>query len=380
EPASPNSPLDASLDVPIPDLFVFPAQSNFNGRRHPLDWIGRFQRLPRRRGRRWVVLVDAAAHGPIDLAANPADLLLVSFYKLFGYPTGLAALVVSRSAADALLLAPRRAALRALPPRVRRRLNAASVPMTGDSLDLELAHLFQPRGVAPAAIRAALAGFDWLDSLGGWSAVKAASCALADSARAAMRGLAHPTSGSPLCRLLLDETPTPNRDAKAPFAPAQYGPVVAFLVLDAAGAAVPASEVVQLAALHGFTLRSGCFCNPGACATLLDASAPTASSQSLPPTVHGRRRRACGEDRDALGRPAAALRISFGPGNSTRDVDRWLGFLRFAFLARASPDPQPRHTPALTMPAVVSAPSRTSVVGMLRAVRLFPIKSCGALD
>jgi len=83
-------------------LFAFPAQSNFSGVRHPLAWAGD----ARRRGYR--VLVDAAAYAatsPLSLARVPVDFVAVSFYKLFGYPTGVGALVVRR---DALAILRRR--------------------------------------------------------------------------------------------------------------------------------------------------------------------------------------------------------------------------------------------------------------------------------
>jgi selenocysteine lyase/cysteine desulfurase len=43
------------------------------------------------------VLLDAAAYlpaHPLDLTAHPADFVVASFYKMFGYPTGLGALVL----------------------------------------------------------------------------------------------------------------------------------------------------------------------------------------------------------------------------------------------------------------------------------------------
>ena len=76
-------------------LFAFPAQSNFSGVKHPLAWVAD----ARRRGYR--VLVDAAAYAatsPLSLADVPADFVAVSFYKLFGYPTGVGALVGRRDA------------------------------------------------------------------------------------------------------------------------------------------------------------------------------------------------------------------------------------------------------------------------------------------
>ena len=78
-----------------PSLFAFPAQSNFSGVRHPLEWI----RLAQARGYR--VLLDAASFAPgalLDLGTAPADFVALSFYKIFGYPTGVGALIARRDA------------------------------------------------------------------------------------------------------------------------------------------------------------------------------------------------------------------------------------------------------------------------------------------
>ena len=53
----------------------------------------------------WKVLVDAAAYvptQPLDLSEVPADFVVMSFYKMFGYPTGLGALLVRVEAAELL--------------------------------------------------------------------------------------------------------------------------------------------------------------------------------------------------------------------------------------------------------------------------------------
>jgi molybdenum cofactor sulfurtransferase len=77
------------------NLFAFPAQSNFSGVKHPLELVARAQR------KGWDVLLDAAAFVPtnrLDLSAVRPDFACVSFYKMFGYPTGVGALLIRRSA------------------------------------------------------------------------------------------------------------------------------------------------------------------------------------------------------------------------------------------------------------------------------------------
>ncbi|MEY3051442.1 MAG: Molybdenum cofactor sulfurtransferase [Bacteroidota bacterium] len=80
-------------------LFAFPAQSNVSGVKHSLDWI------PQAQEQGWDVLLDAAAFVPssrLDLSRHRPDFVSVSFYKIFGYPTGLGCLLVRRAAFDKL--------------------------------------------------------------------------------------------------------------------------------------------------------------------------------------------------------------------------------------------------------------------------------------
>lgn len=45
----------------------------------------------------WKVMLDAAAmvhSNPLDLSAVPADFVSLSFYKMFGFPTGIGALLI----------------------------------------------------------------------------------------------------------------------------------------------------------------------------------------------------------------------------------------------------------------------------------------------
>lgn len=81
------------LDSGCFNLFAYPAQSNFSGVQHPLDWIDQAH------NKGWDVLLDAAAFVPtnsLDLSNSHPDFVPVSFYKMFGYPTGVGALIARR--------------------------------------------------------------------------------------------------------------------------------------------------------------------------------------------------------------------------------------------------------------------------------------------
>ena len=75
-------------------LLAFPAQSNVSGVKHSLSWIS----IAQQKG--WDVLLDAAAYVPtssLNLEKHRADYVSISFYKIFGYPTGLGCLLVRKS-------------------------------------------------------------------------------------------------------------------------------------------------------------------------------------------------------------------------------------------------------------------------------------------
>jgi selenocysteine lyase/cysteine desulfurase len=77
------------------NLFAYPAQSNVSGVHHPLEWI----EMAHEQG--WDVLVDGAAFVPtnrLDLGHWHPDFVPLSFYKIFGYPTGIGCLLARKQA------------------------------------------------------------------------------------------------------------------------------------------------------------------------------------------------------------------------------------------------------------------------------------------
>ncbi len=79
-------------------LFAYPAQSNFSGERYPLTWVQEIQSESDSGGsgdcgpQRRFVLLDAAGYvctSQLDLRTLRPDFVPVSFYKMFGFPTGV---------------------------------------------------------------------------------------------------------------------------------------------------------------------------------------------------------------------------------------------------------------------------------------------------
>eukprot|EP00189_Rhodosorus_marinus_P008957 CAMPEP_0184753688 /NCGR_PEP_ID=MMETSP0315-20130426/44231_1 /TAXON_ID=101924 /ORGANISM="Rhodosorus marinus, Strain UTEX LB 2760" /LENGTH=573 /DNA_ID=CAMNT_0027233073 /DNA_START=131 /DNA_END=1849 /DNA_ORIENTATION=- len=81
-------------------LVAITGQSNVSGIKHPL---GEMVRTAHKNG--WDVMLDSAAMAPtsrLNLSEIGVEYACVSFYKMFGYPTGIGALVAKKSALQKL--------------------------------------------------------------------------------------------------------------------------------------------------------------------------------------------------------------------------------------------------------------------------------------
>ena len=300
-------PLDAGLALDRPEhalaesardgagLFAFPAQSNFSGARHPLALVSRARALG------FDVLLDCAAFipsHPLSLRECPADFAALSFYKLFGYPTGLGALVMRRDAMHKL-----------------RRPWFAGGTVRFASVRADLHRLqdgaegFEDGTPDFLGIAALPAGFALLEQVG-MTRLRAHVARLTEALLDGLMRLRR-DDGSPLVRIY-----GPRRvDAR--------GGAVSFNVLDASGCPLPYATVEAAAREAGISVRGGCFCNPGAaeaafgveparlkrCLTLLDGE------------FTPERFSAC------AGTEVGAIRASLGLANNHDDVARLLGLL-----------------------------------------------------
>ncbi len=280
-----------------PSLFAYPAQSNFSGVQHPLDLVGRARRAG------YSVLLDAAAFVPtnrLSLAEIDPDFVCVSFYKMFGFPTGVGALLARR---DAL------ASLR------RPWFSGGTVEWatveTGRRRLLPTPEAFEDGTPNFLAVAAVSDGLRLLREVG-MSEIHAhvtdLTVRLLESFAAARTAL-----GRPLVRVY------------GPDHMEQRGATVAFNLLGEDGDALPYEEVERSASEVGIAVRGGCFCNPGAseAAFGVDANLALRCLEEIPAgEFHPRKLGICLD-----GAPVGALRASFGIGSVADDVDRLIDFL-----------------------------------------------------
>jgi selenocysteine lyase/cysteine desulfurase len=278
-------------------LFAFPAQSNFSGVQHPLEWIERAQ------ARGWDVLLDAAAFVPtqrLDLSTHRPDFVAVSFYKIFGYPTGVGALLA------------RRAALARLhrPWFAGGTISVASVQADRYSLSDGEAG-FEDGTLDYAGIPALEAGFDLIEELG-LERIHARVAALTGWTLAELGGLRH-ASGAALARIY------------GPRTFERRGGTIAFNLFDAAGRFVDHALVERRAAERGISLRTGCFCNPGAGELALGIGGGEIASCFSRAGGH----LTYDDFRRCIdGKSTGAVRVSFGWASNFADAQAFLAFAR----------------------------------------------------
>ncbi|GAB3211270.1 aminotransferase class V-fold PLP-dependent enzyme [Marinactinospora endophytica] len=260
-------------------LFAYPAQSNFTGVRHPLEWVG----LARERG--FDVLLDAAASVSsrrLDLGAVAPDFVAVSWYKVFGPPAGLGSLVA------------RRAALA--------------------RLERPLAGVCEEDVPGPAALQGLLEGLRLLDEVDVDTVDLRVRC-LTDRLLERLTSARHAT-GMPLVRVY------------GPDGAEGRGGIVTFNLLDPSGAVVDERIVARDAAAQRITLRVGDFHNPGAAAAALALDRDRLSARPAPAMV-------VDEVLDRLGpSPARAVRVSTGIVSDLTDVSRFVEFAVDTYLDR----------------------------------------------
>ena len=275
------------------NLFAYPAQSNFSGVQHPLEWIERAHEHG------WDVLLDAAAFVPtnrLDLSRHRPDFAVLSFYKMFGWPTGVGALVARREALAKL----------ERPWFSGGTIVAAFVQREWYQSAPGAAH-FEDGTVDFLNLPAVEIGLRHLDRFG-MEAIHAHVEALAAALLDELDGVRH-SNGSPAAVIY----GPPSSDGR--------GATVAFNFLHPDGGIVDERYVDRVAQADNISLRTGCFCNPGA-----GEVAFTIARETLVGGEFGEGM-ALDDYIDAIGLPSGgAVRASLGLASNRADVERFARF------------------------------------------------------
>ena len=284
-------------DCTQPNLFAFPAQSNFSGVKHPLEWID----VAREHG--YHVLLDAAAFvptNPLDLRRHTPDFVCLSFYKMFGFPTGVGALLARRNVLGELH---------------RPWFSGGTVRFVSAQNPVFLSHVtaraFEDGTLNYLGIAAAATGLDFVERIGIDNVnahVMGLTAELLERLESATHG-----NGAPLVRVY------------GPQDLERRGGTVAFNLLDPAGELVDFRVVEQRANAANISIRTGFFCNPGAAEFAFDYHDEDAFRciQTLTPETFTLQ-----QFSDCMGDQAVgAIRASLGIASNRADIERLMEVL-----------------------------------------------------
>jgi molybdenum cofactor sulfurtransferase len=297
-----NAELERQLDRAQPEehnLFAYPAQSNFSGVQHPLEWIAQA------RAKGWDVLLDAAAFTPtnrLDLDRWRPDFVVQSFYKIFGYPTGVGCLLAQKAA----LVKLRR------PWFAGGTITVASVQ--GDKhYPAQNEAAFEDGTMDYLALPAVEIGLSHIESIGYERIHERVRCLtgwLLDN----LVALRH-SNGQPLARVY------------GPHTTDRRGGTVTFNFYNAGGLPIDHRLVEQRANAANISLRTGCFCNPGGGEIALGISG-TELNSCFRQAKH-KTHLTVDDFRLCIdGKSSGAVRVSLGLVTNLADVERFLAFAR----------------------------------------------------
>jgi selenocysteine lyase/cysteine desulfurase len=294
--------LRRQLAEPTPggrNLFAYPAQSNLSGVQFSLEWIAEAQ------SKGWDVLLDCAAFVPtnrLDLGRWHPDFVAMSFYKFFGYPTGVGCLLARKSALARL----------SRPWFAGGTITIASVQADAHHM-AEGEAAFEEGTVNYLSLPAVEFGLRYIASIGIETIHRRVSC-LISWLLGELTALRHAT-GEPLVRVY------------GPTDMVMRGGNLALNFYDAEGKLIDHRRIETRANQSSICLRTGCFCNPGAS----EVAHGLSQEEMAEAFKDGERMTldqflAILEQKD--GQSAGAVRVSLGLASNFADIYRFAQFAR----------------------------------------------------
>lgn len=289
-----NHDLDAHADAKN-KLFAFPAQSNVSGVKHDLNWIAKAQE------KGWDVLLDAAAFVPtskLNLTEFKPDFVSVSFYKIFGYPTGLGCLLVKKSKFNKL---------------VKRWFAGGTVTLASvNAAHHYLANnheRFENGTIDYLGTPAIKIGLDYIESIG-MSRINERITDLINCLYQKLGDLKH-DNGNNLIKI---------------FGPKDRQLVGGTLIMnffDPEGKPYPFEKIEEMANKQLISIRSGCFCNPG-----IDEINNCVTTDELSGYFTSRDNGNYNEMVEFLQKMRGATRVSVGIATREKDLETFIYFAK----------------------------------------------------
>jgi molybdenum cofactor sulfurtransferase len=332
------------------NLFAMPYESNFSGKKYSPDNINKIRE---KYGENTIFLSDTAKYistNYLDLSDKIIDIAVISFYKMFGFPTGVGALILKKSVIKHM--------------QRKHYFGGGTVSVSSGESDYAISrHLLHEWFEDGSPNYLGIIALDRnLDKVINKTIDYGMISKITYDFYSLITKMKY-SNGQPIFELY--DVPKKNNITQTEFKE-QHGSIITFNLLKTDGSYIGYKEVENVCALNGIAIRTGCLCNVGACSKNLNIS--LSELQRNFEMGH-----TCGDDKDIInGKPTGAIRVSFGLNNNYSDVDRFLDFINKNFinyytenLITTNPDPDYN-------------PNRNETV--INNIIIFPIKSCGMFE
>lgn len=284
-----------------PALFALTAQSNVTNSKNSLSLVKHAKSLG------YSVLLDAAALAAtsvVNLTDCPVDAMALSFYKLFGFPTGVGALIVKESFLAEL----------SRPWFAGGTVDLVQAPGMVYRLSNDMKSRFEDGTINFLNLPAITDGLRFLSAYLPFLPLRLAS--LTHYLATSLEELRHDSTDTPVVRVL---SRVPTRRPKAVGEASETGSVVSVIFLSPEGEMLPLSFIEYAATTQNISLRTGCMCNPGGAAALLGLREEMAMLTD---------RSTMADFQKFVGRELGIVRMSLGLASNFHDVYRVLEFAR----------------------------------------------------
>lgn len=308
---APGSSIDGDLAMPL--LFAYPAQSNMNGRRTPLSWPSLLRSAAQRSD--VYTLLDVAAlvsTSPLDLSdyATAPDFLVLSFYKMFGFPD-LGALIVRRQASHVFQHR------KYFGGGTTEMITVAGNPWVARKEGIH-SKLEDGTGATHSILALSCAIDAHLKMFGSFKDISDHTGWLAKCLYDGLVDMKH-ADGSPVFHIYKDVHSTYG-DTRT------QGATVTFNISKPDGTWAGSAKVGVTAAAYGIHIRTGGLCNPAGMAQALGHDSEVLQNAYM----SGYR---CNGEQDLMnGTPMGMVRVSFGAMSTLHDVDTFIHFAKNNFV------------------------------------------------
>tara|TARA_A100001015_G_scaffold317737_1_gene435487 strand:- start:89 stop:2260 length:2172 start_codon:yes stop_codon:yes gene_type:complete len=326
------------------NLFAMPYESNFSGKKYSINNINK---IKENYGDNTIFLLDIAKYvssNKVDLSNNIVDIACLSFYKIFGYPTGLGALIIKKSIIKYIN---------------KKEYFGGGTVFVASSLN----DYFISKNKY----------YEWLED-GSPNYLSIISIDKNLDEKIDYHHISQITyyfyykikdmkysNGQKIFELYDINNNIKNFEDFLKY----HGSIITFNIFKNDGSYLGYKEFEKICILNNISIRTGCLCNIGACSKNLNINYNELQNNFLMGHT-------CSDSIDIInGKPTGAIRVSFGSSNTIEEINLFLNFIDTNFLEYYSKNIYKNLT---------NFPLKNKNELVVNNLIIYPIKSCSGFE